>query len=211
MRDVLVPITLWLLPMLATAACLRARDGEPGLPRPRASTVALWCTVAVPSLIQLLVPQLLPALRRDWSLIGEGEVWRLATSAIVQDGGLVGTGFNLLVLAVVALGAQEAWRPARTWATFWLGAVAANCVVGPSLDPVGAGNSMATFVVATGLAGSVLVRRPSREALLPAAAALACVAVMLVAGDPHGWAALLGLLAITRTAPAGRARPDHTT
>ncbi|AKT52820.1 hypothetical protein ADJ73_12130 [Arsenicicoccus sp. oral taxon 190] len=187
---------------------------EPRLPSPRVPSLALWGVVAIPSLLQLAAPALLSGLRRDWSLIEAGELWRLGTSAVVQDGGLAGTAFNLVILAVVLLAAQDHWRPARTWATFWVGAVLANIVVGPSLYPVGAGNSMATFILATALATNVLSSHTSRAARVPAMGALACVGFLLLVGDYHGYAALLGLpaglLRVGKAGPRPGPRPSRS-
>ncbi|HIY41626.1 MAG TPA: rhomboid family intramembrane serine protease [Candidatus Nocardiopsis merdipullorum] len=197
MLDMMVPVTFWLLPMLATMASLRSREhgSERPLPRPSAMTMLLWCVVAIPGFLQLVEPQLLSLLRRDWPLIMEGQAWRLVSSVVVQDGGLVGMVFNLTILAFVILGTQDRWSSARTWVTFWVGALIANCIVGPSLNPSGAGSSMATFIVATALATRVLLSRPPRQALVLAAGALACVAYMIAAGNYHGFAALVGTAA----------------
>ena len=188
-------VSFWLLPMLATMAAIRAANpgGDPRLPRPQVHSLVLWTLVAIPSTVQFFQPALLETLRRDWPLIEQGQVWRLITSTVVQDGGLVGTLFNLSILAIVLLGAQTCWSAPRIWATFWLGAIAANLVVGPSLNPVGAGNSMATFVLAVALAVASVRVRSSRLAMPPAIGALACVAVMVLARNYHGYAALLGI------------------
>lgn len=208
-------IVFWLLPMLAAMAAVRDAhpDDEPRLPRPRTASAALWCLVAVPSLIQFVYPPLLTALRRDWPLIKDGQLWRLVTSMMVQDGGAVGTAFNLIILAVVLVAAQEVWPARWAWLAFWLGGVAANLVVGPRLNPIGAGNSMATFVLATAAATSVLARS-SRAARLPAVGALACVALMVLVGNYHGYAALvglpIGLMLRHQQAPYWRADHDRT-
>ena len=51
---------------------------------------------------------------------------------------------------------------------------------------------MATFVLAAAVATTVLARS-GRAARAPALGALACVALMVIAGDYHGYAALVGL------------------
>lgn len=197
-------VSYWLLPVLAAMATARQMHPEdaPRLPIPNVWSWALWCVVAVPSIAQLAAPQLLDHFRRDWSLITSGQLWRLVTSVVVQDGGPVATGFNLLILAIVLLAAQNYWRPLKTCITFWFGAVSANLIVGPSLHPVGAGNSMATLAVATALALNVVVTRAPFRARAPAIGALACVALLLIVRDYHGYAALPGLLA--GLVPAGR-------
>ncbi len=50
------------------------------------------------------------SLRRDPDLIRHhGQVWRVLTSVLVQDGGRGGTTFNLVTLAVVGIFASEVW------------------------------------------------------------------------------------------------------
>ena len=186
----------------ATALAATRSDEDDGPPRPTNSTLLLWLLVAVPTLLQAALPGLRAALQRDWPLVADGQVWRLLTSVVVQDGGLMGAVFNLFALAVVALGAQELWSAARTWATFWLGAVGCNLVVGPGLEPVGAGSSMATFVLGCALVGNALLGFARRRALVPAVVALACVVVISVGQDYHAVACLLGLA-------AGAVPPHH--
>lgn len=192
-----VAVTFWVLAVACAATALAAsrHDDTEGPPRPTAPTAALWLVVAVPTALQVALPGLLPALRRDWPAIVDGQLWRLVTSVVVQDGGLAGTVFNLFALAVVAVAAQELWPPARTWATFWLGAVAANLVVGPGPEPAGAGSSMATFVLGCALVSNVLLSGTRRRAVFPAAAALVCIGLIALGRDYHALACLLGLMA----------------
>jgi hypothetical protein len=74
---------------------------------PWATTVALL-VVGIPTLAQFTVaPWLFENLQRDWTLIGRGQVWRLLTALVVQDGGLVGALFNLLALAAIGVAAEQ--------------------------------------------------------------------------------------------------------
>lgn len=207
-----VAVISWVLVVGCAATALRAAhpEGLDGPPRPRRATVALWLLVAVPTLLQAFLPGLLTVLQRDWPLVLEGQVWRLVTSPVVQDGGPAGTVFNLFALVVVTLAAQECWSSLRTWATFWLGALAANLVVGPTLEPVGGGSSMATFVLGCALVADALLGRARRRALPAALVVLACVVVLAVGRDYHALACLIGLVAGTlpgvsrrRTRPRG--------
>jgi hypothetical protein len=64
----------------------------------------LWLVVAIPSMPQFVFPPLLRALEREPNQIEHhGQVWRVLTYVVVQDGGVVGTVSNLVLLAVVAL------------------------------------------------------------------------------------------------------------
>ena len=81
--------------------------------RPVATGVAL-VLVAVPSLLQLTVfPGLLEQLGRNRQALGSGQLWRLLTALVVQDGGWPGTAFNLVALLVVGVAAERLWTSAR--------------------------------------------------------------------------------------------------
>ena len=132
--------------------------------RPPVAAIALWLIVAVPSLVQLPVPALLRALKRDPGQIRQhGQLWRLISSAVVQDGGIAGTAFNLVILAVVAVVAIGSGR----------GPGAGHLAVGAVVDLVttfawpsaGAGNSGATFTLAASVTGLALVRLRERIVL----------------------------------------------
>lgn len=77
-----------------------------------ASGWVAWLCVAVPSLAQILFPGVYRALHRDAEAVTSGhQWWRLLTSVVVQDGGVIGTVSNLVLLALAlccacACGAQ---------------------------------------------------------------------------------------------------------
>src|SRR5262245_61980114 len=78
--------------------------------RPPWAAIGLFCLVAVPSLAQFAFPQLYTWLHRDSELImHHGQWWRPFTSFVVQDGGVAGTAFNLVVLAVIGIAAERVW------------------------------------------------------------------------------------------------------
>lgn len=191
----LVAVAFWVLAvavmLVATAA---AGDTTPWRP-PRASTAALWLIVLVPSLVQLLVPAMLSGLRRDWPRILDGQIWRLVTSVVVQDGGVAGLLFNASCLTLVLLGAQLYWSGIRIWTTFWAGAIVSNLAVGPDLQPTGAGSSMAAFVLGSAIAANALCARQRLRAVGWAWVVVGCAAVMVVGRDYHAVACAVGLLA----------------
>lgn len=70
---------------------------------PWATTVAV-IIVGIATLAQFTVaPWLLNSLERNWTLIARGQVWRLLTSLVVQDGGVAGAVFNLVAWPPSAL------------------------------------------------------------------------------------------------------------
>jgi membrane associated rhomboid family serine protease len=179
--------------LLATAVWAvggRPRTAAARLQLPLA-TVGTLLAVGTVSVLQLtLFPELLGDLQRNRQAITHGEVWRLVTALVVQDGGWPGTVFNLAALAVVGSVAEVRWGRRR-----WLGIALASGIGaqfwGLLVQPSGAGNSVLVF----GLAASLHVlalRDGPRLARVPAVAGLVTGAVLLGAGDLHGGAAAIG-------------------
>lgn len=187
-------------------------EGEGAPPRrfPRATVTAL-VLVGIPSVVQLtLVPSLLDHLERNRSAIGHGELWRLVTSLVVQDGGVGGTVSNLAYLAFVGAVAEQVWSR-RRWSTIALGAGIGGELWGLVVQPVGGGNSVMHFGLAGSLAVAALQRGPAGPRAI-AAVSLLGAAVLLVSGDIHGGAATIGaalavlLIRSDRSEPGGRRR-----
>ena len=132
-----VPSVLYAVVLVFAYASVHAR--QPGIVdqrRPIATIVAL-VVVGLPTLAQLTVaPSLLGDLRRDWAAIGSGQLWRLVTSLVVQDGGLLGALFNLVSLLVIGSAAEKAWG-ARRWVVLALGAGVGAQLWGWFVQPVG--------------------------------------------------------------------------
>jgi membrane associated rhomboid family serine protease len=183
------------LPVAATMRGLRQRPRVPW-----ATGIALL-VVGVPTLVQLTVaPSLLDVLERQRDAILAGEVWRLTTSLVVQDGGTAGAVGNLVALAVVGAVAEQVWDR-RRWVAIALGSAVAGELWGLVVQPVGGGNSVAVFGLSASLA-VVAVRQGDAVARGIAVVALVACGVLLVTGDLHGGAALAGgVLAIALGGP----------
>jgi membrane associated rhomboid family serine protease len=176
-------------------AALLGGDIARALRRPPVAAVALWLVVAIPSLLQIPFPGLLHTLERDPDQIRQhGEWWRLFTSAVVQDGGVAGTVWNLVILAVVGVVAIRVWGSVRGLIIFAVGVVGFNLATTFVWPSVGAGNSAATFVLAASVTGLAVVKARDRVTVLLAAVTAACAIILLVLLDAHGLAMLGGLL-----------------
>lgn len=190
----LAALSVWVV-LAAAWATMRGGPGEqaPRRPGPGRVGIVLWLLVAVPSLLQLTVwPGLLVAGRREATAARDGEVWRLVTSLVLQEGGWAGAAFNLVILGVTLVLVGRWLRPWVGAALLVGGGVVANLVVVGTGGPPGAGCSMATIVLAVSAVGGVPRRRSRRVAM--AVIALAGV-VLLAVGDVHAPAVVLGLLA----------------
>ena len=159
-------------------------------------TAMLAVVVAVPSVIGLLVPEVLHALERDTERIADGQVWRLITSLVQQDSGALGLIGNVTALLVIGSVAEQLLGGRRTALTF-LGVGTLAQLPALAWQPVGAGNSLANF----GLAGAVALLALVDRRRLGAARAGAVLTILIGVGltattDVHGPAVLLGALSV---------------
>lgn len=154
----------------------------------------MWAVVAVPSLLQIVLPVLLDAFERDPALIRDGQWWRIVTSVAVQDGGLVGTAVNLAALAVVAPVAVRFWGAWRAVALFVLGQAIFDLFTAFVFPSTGAGNSAATLALAASMVGMVVTAHTSRRELWLAAGVILSGVCLIGLGDAHGLAVLTGTM-----------------
>jgi len=147
--------------------------------------------VGIPTLVQFtMASSLLEDLGRNSILIARGQVWRLFTSLVVQDGGLAGAVFNLVALALIGFAAEQAWGRLR-WAAIALAGALGGELWGMIVQPVGAGNSVAVFSLAASLAVLAVLRGAGVQRIL-GVVSLGGAALLLIIGDIHGGAATIG-------------------
>lgn len=157
-----------------------------------------WLTLAVAAAVALVLaaqevrPRLLPLFQRDAAAIAHGQIYRLFTALWFQDGWLEGGIFNLAMLVLIGLWAEQVW-PRPIWAAIYFGiGLAAECLA-LVWQPLGAGNSIAVF----GLAGSLLatVWDKGRAGIILMSVGQLAIWVLCFRDDIHGAAALAGLVA----------------
>lgn len=164
-------------------------------------TAAVLGVTAAVSIAGLLTDSVLLTLRRDAIALSDGQLWRLLTSLLVQDGGIAGTVFNLLGLALVGVAAERRLGR-RAWLVAYLvGGLSGEVAGWAGWQPDGAGNSVGVCGLAGALAVVVLrgTGPPGRLEII----APATWAVALTSGTLTGWAPALaavaaGLAAATR-------------
>jgi membrane associated rhomboid family serine protease len=151
--------------------------------------------VAIPSLLQIGYPPLYGALASQPLAVNGGhEYWRLLTALTVQNGGLIGTAFNLIALFFVLQIAEPVWGPWRSTLIFLVAGLYLNTLATVIFGVETAGNSGATFALAASLAGNYLFieKSPKRDWI-----ALICVLIgiiLLVLQDVHAYPILGGAL-----------------
>ncbi|MFZ2528985.1 MAG: rhomboid family intramembrane serine protease [Rhodococcus sp. (in: high G+C Gram-positive bacteria)] len=194
-RSVVLYVLFTVFAMVLALRWAGARDVRSFLwPPPLAATV-LWFVVAVPSLLQLVLPTLNEMFRRDPVQIrNSGEWWRVMTSVLVQDGGVAATVGNLGLLAVLVVAGMRVWGPGRAIALFLTGQLLWGLFTAFVSPSAGAGCSAATFTLAAATAGLWLAVGARRIELVASLAVLAIGALLLLIGDAHGVAVLGGML-----------------
>ncbi|HWD61146.1 MAG TPA: hypothetical protein VG369_01520 [Humibacter sp.] len=181
--------------------------------------------VGVPSLLQPVFPQLTDALARDsHATLAQGQWWRILTALLAQDGGEVAAIFNLVVVALVLVFGSWIWgqRLGGQWlalALFLAPSIALN-LLAVAWGQTGGGSSFASdglifsvFALAL-LIGTRDAAWPSRVGtiVVRVCGAVASVIgiVLVIAGDAHGVAMLLGLvLGLIAWAVARRSSPTR--
>lgn len=202
-------MTAGLLAMLYAVVLTTAFAAARMRPLSRVTTQWPWATtiaviiVGVPTLAQFTVaPWFLDNLERNWILIAEGQVWRLFTSLVVQDGSVAGAIFNLVALALIGFAAEQVWGLMR-WTIIALTGVLGGELWGKIVQPIGAGNSVAAFSLAASIAVMAVLRGVGVQRVL-GTVCLAGAALLLIIGDIHGGAATVGALLAVVLAPLTR-------
>ncbi|WP_245607412.1 rhomboid family intramembrane serine protease [Pseudonocardia spinosispora] len=180
-------------------------------PRLPVATPVVWLITATTGIAQLIHPPLYDLFRRDPRALLAGEWWRLVTPLFFQDGWLIGTVCNLTALAMIGVVAEVVLGPGRWLAVYSGCGLFGHLLSYLWLQPVGAGNSMATVGLLGVLATGALLARRRYDVRLPLpvlgmAAALPVLAVVdTVLHDNHGMPALLGMALGLFVGPVPRA------
>lgn len=173
----------------AIAATASKREPNTGPMRFTWWALVLWLAVAIPSLLQLAVPQLLELGMRNDAIVHQGQWWRILTANVFQDGGLAGTLSNLSVLAVTLLLVGRVLPGALAVLLYIVGGVGSMLL---QLEHPGAGNSMATLALLA--ATSVLELSRSRPSRLGVVILIGIGTILTVLDNQHGPAILIGVL-----------------
>jgi membrane associated rhomboid family serine protease len=164
-------------------------------PRFPGLTIAVFAVTAAFTTAQFLVPGLLEALRRQPSMITDGEIWRFVTTWLVHDEGIKQIGMNFPLLAIAGTLAEFTFRR-RAWIAAYVLAGLTGEMAGVFWQPIGAGNSVAVLGL-VGLVAGWWSRRSSVPAVPRAVMPIALLALavwLIFIHDIHGPALAMGLL-----------------
>lgn len=156
-------------------------------------TVSVLVLTTVITAAQLVWPEVLPTLRRQPSMVADGEVWRFVTAWFVHDSGARQIAFNLAALAIVGTFVELVLGRA-IWVLTYAASGLAGEIAGLFWQPIGAGNSVAVCGLIGALA-SWQLRRPNIPILARLVFPVVCFggALLLIANqDIHGPPLLVG-------------------
>ncbi|WP_016932052.1 hypothetical protein, partial [Rhodococcus sp. R1101] len=144
---------------------------------------------------RLIFPELLDLFRRQPVRTRDaGEWWRVLAAGLVEDGGVLLTVVNLVLLAVVSVAIVRVWGWYRAIGLFVVGQLLWGLFTTFVFPSDGAGTTGATLASAATLAGLWPVVGATRPLLVASAATFVLGVVLVVAGDAHGVAILIGML-----------------
>ena len=200
-------LAYWLAYVASWLALKRTLDARAVRVRPRPAAVALWLAVAVSSVVGLLWPVWLAVGEREPEPVLRGQVWRLVTSMFLQDGGVAGTVFNLVTLAVTVLLVGSLVRSRTLVLGFLAAGLVGNVLTLVLLGQGGAGNSMATMGLVSAVAAYAALGPDGSRVTRVLVGVVALVALWLdLVPDQHGPALTAGLVAGVALALLGRAQ-----
>jgi Rhomboid family len=159
--------------------------------QPPWTTLLLIVAIGIPTTLQFFFPSILVLFRRDASAFLADDWWRILTPLFVQDGGVIGSIFNLLSLLVVGSVAERLWGRVRWFIIFFIGAILSE-IISLAWQPVGAGNSLANFSLAASVAAICFTSDPLPLERIAACLVLGAGVCLLALHDNHGVAVALG-------------------
>jgi len=165
----------------------------------RPTLQALWPAgvvfgvTALLGIAQLIFPSVLTALERNGDKLRDGQIWRIFTPLFVQDGGGAGLVFNLAAMALLSVPFVLLFGNRRWFLLYFGTGLAAEIIAYTLIDQGSAGNSVANFGVAAGLAFIALLSTDPKAKSAGVVASIAGLA-LLGMGNLHGAAFLVGFV-----------------
>lgn len=198
--------------LIAASYLYYRHRGQPAGWRPWLSVMLIAVTALVTS-AQFVVPEVLPALRRDLDGLRSGQWWRVITPLFVQPGGIGQVVSNAVFLLMFVPLAEKLYGRGMLALYFTAGLLVQ--IDRYYWDPTGGGSSSAAFGVIGGLCCYIWRQRQALPwpVLLLGLAGLGGGVMLVVAHDGHGPGLLIGAAVATllpATPPPSAARPVVT-
>ncbi|TCO62793.1 hypothetical protein [Actinocrispum wychmicini] len=189
---------LLMVVMVNSGLALVGRDTITRRPIPWVA-IALTGLVVIGVVLQLTWSGAMAALDNDPAKTGW---WRVVTSVFMQNGGIVGSAWNIATIAIVAALAEWFWGGSITLALFLAGILLPHHIdsllgiASVSSEPRNfAGSSGVTYFLAATLAVPLLVRtRVTKERLIAAGVVVLGLVMWFAQDNAHGLMAVYGFV-----------------
>ena len=152
----------------------------------------LLLIVGTPTILQFIFPSILPLFERNRDRVLSGELWRMVTALVFQDGGINGAIFNLVGLFFIGMIGETVWGSRRLFTIFWFGGVCSE-IVGLFWQPIGAGNSIANLSIAASIVAWCIVNCRRLPVIVLAILTIGSYLGLFLLKDIHGAAGFIGL------------------
>lgn len=191
--------------LIAASYLYYAHRGRPASWWPWWSLALIAVTASVTG-AQFVVPEVLPALRRDLDGLRDGQWWRVVTPLFVQPGGIGQVLSNALFLLMFVPLAEKLYGRGMLVLYFTAGLLVQ--IDRYYWDPTGGGSSSAAFGVVGGLCVYIWRHRQALPlpVLMLGVAGLCGGVILTVAHDGHGPGLLIGA-AVAMLLPASPPPP----
>jgi membrane associated rhomboid family serine protease len=152
------------------------------------SVILLLCLI-----FQVIFPDILLKFQRNTTLIHEGEWWRICTALFFQDGFIFGGVTNIIFLLMIGTVAEQIISRAA-WITVYLLTGCLAELVAMYWQPIGAGNSIAYFGLASTIVLYIILKKRKGLAMYAAIISVVSATLLLIRTDIHGAAFFIGLI-----------------
>ncbi len=147
-------------------------------------------------IFQVVFPGILLKFQRNTTLIREGEWWRIFTALFFQDGLIFGGITNIIFLLMIGTVSEQIVSRGAWIAVYLLTGFFAE-LVALYWQPVGAGNSVAYFGLASTIVLNIILqKKPGLEIYVAIISAVSAM-LLLIRTDIHGAAFFIGLIIST--------------
>lgn len=154
----------------------------------------LVCAVLLFCLVwQIISPDILLKFERNSLLINKGEWWRIFTALFFQDGFIYGGISNIVFLLMIGTIAEQNLTRISWIILYFLTGVLTE-LIAMYWQPVGAGNSISFFGLASSIVLYIILQKRKNLAMLFSIVSILFAAILLIRSDIHGAAFFIGLI-----------------
>lgn len=156
-------------------------------------TILFSVILSICLICQVMFPDILLKFQRNTNSIREGEWWRIFTALFFQDGFIFGGVTNIIFLLMIGSVAEQIISRGA-WITVYLLTGCFAELVALYWQPVGAGNSVAYFGLASTIVLNIVLQKKRGLAMYVAIVSAVSAMLLMIRTNIHGAAFFIGLV-----------------